>query len=445
MTTSHNIGQASAKPMRAFFVEMLVKDVSLNSAILDLVDNCIDGGTRLRRKGDLDGLFVNITLSDEGFVIEDNCGGIDVETAREYAFKFGRDPHYELTAGGVGLFGVGMKRAIFKLGKIFKVISRTQKEEWEIDVKVRDWLRDTSDSWTFPMEDTTYASEQPVEKSGTIIEINDLNEGVATQFSNPLFASRLAKEIASKHEAFLRRHVSISINGHFITGSDVTFKYVPNELIPTHLHGRSDGVNYQIIAGIGESDSLAAGWYIYCNGRMIVKADQTELTGWGEMGLPTSGIKIPRMHHQFARFRGCTYFESNDPRKLPWKTTKDGIDVEQPLFQQVKQKMQAIARPVIDFLNDLDRETEEINEEKKVLNALISRAIAALPSELPASNDFVYIKRQPQPKPPQKTRIQFDRPIDQVERMKKHLHIYSAKGVGEYIFDWYLENECSDE
>ena len=38
----------NASPTKEFFVEMLTKDVSLSLAILDLVDNSVDGALRMR-------------------------------------------------------------------------------------------------------------------------------------------------------------------------------------------------------------------------------------------------------------------------------------------------------------------------------------------------------------------------------------------------------------
>ena len=109
--------KARAGPTKAFFVEMLVKDVALDSAILDLLDNCIDGAKRLRGEGSYEGLEVQIDIRADKFLIEDNCGGIDLDTAKNYAFMFGTDPAVERPDKALGVFGVGMKRAIFKIGR----------------------------------------------------------------------------------------------------------------------------------------------------------------------------------------------------------------------------------------------------------------------------------------------------------------------------------------
>ncbi len=80
----------NAEPTKSFFISMLIKDIQLTRAILDLVDNSVDGARRLRPDGDYEGLWIHITASQELFEIEDNCGGIPVDLARNYAFRFGR-------------------------------------------------------------------------------------------------------------------------------------------------------------------------------------------------------------------------------------------------------------------------------------------------------------------------------------------------------------------
>jgi len=95
----------NAAPAKRFFIEMLTRDIRLEDAILDLIDNAIDSVIRNQKinlanvvtslwdnneNNEIDH-WVKIQIDDESFSIEDNCGGIDVADAEEYVFRFGSD------------------------------------------------------------------------------------------------------------------------------------------------------------------------------------------------------------------------------------------------------------------------------------------------------------------------------------------------------------------
>ena len=92
-----------ADPTKEFFVSMITRDISLEDCILDLIDNSADGARRsvLREASgdgvtdgtlDYSGYHVDVLFNEEQFKIEDNCGGIEIEIAKKYAFRFGRRP-----------------------------------------------------------------------------------------------------------------------------------------------------------------------------------------------------------------------------------------------------------------------------------------------------------------------------------------------------------------
>src|SRR4051812_14047774 len=91
---------ARATPSKAFFIDMLTRDIGIADAILDLVDNAIDKAVKVE---DLDvtlwlqgettppvvGRRISVTLSAEAFAIEDTCGGITLDEAQNNVFLFG--------------------------------------------------------------------------------------------------------------------------------------------------------------------------------------------------------------------------------------------------------------------------------------------------------------------------------------------------------------------
>lgn len=134
MHHKENENLIDASPTKDFFILMLVRDIELMDAIADLVDNCVDGARRTRPRGDYDGLWVRVETTAESFRIADNCGGIAVDLARNYAFRFGRPAGMPQTKHSVGQFGIGMKRALFKLGRKFTVDSTTTMSHFKVDV-----------------------------------------------------------------------------------------------------------------------------------------------------------------------------------------------------------------------------------------------------------------------------------------------------------------------
>ena len=165
--TTPKIGTAVASPAKDFFVQMLTRDIELQDAILDLLDNCVDGIVRAGFPQDaplpFEGYRAVITMAPEHFIIEDNCGGIPIEIAKKYAFSMGRPPGAGEAIEGptVGMYGIGMKRAIFKLGTEALVESRH--DTGFVVEFTPEWMRD--ENWSeLPMHQL---ADDELTKKGT--------------------------------------------------------------------------------------------------------------------------------------------------------------------------------------------------------------------------------------------------------------------------------------
>ena len=283
-------------------------------------------------------------------------------------------------------------------------------------------------------------AETPIHKRGTTITVTGLYDSVSQRFRSEYFVGALRRSIAARHQQHLERGLLVMVNGASIPATTVQFAFVPDsQLVPAFEERPLDGVAMQLYAGIGKLERPSAGWYIYCNGRMIVEHDQTELTGWGE----SVEIAIPKFHHQFARFRGCIFFDSQDSSKLPWTTTKDGVDAGSEVYRTAKVRMVTHMRTIIDFLNRLDAELEEPDETKRKLSSLVESASYASPLQVPKASRFMY-KAPEVRKLPQDTTVSISRSRSEVERLKKYLGARSNKAALEAVFDWYMKNVCSD-
>ena len=146
-----------AAPTKRFFISVLVKDIYMMDAIVELVDNSIDSARSKFGIRDLKKIAIEIRYNAEEFSITDNAGGISISQARYYAFRFGRPDGAPTTPGAVGEFGVGMKRALFKMGRHFVVESWTKEEYFKIKVDVDAWEKipeEDPNSWHFEFSET---------------------------------------------------------------------------------------------------------------------------------------------------------------------------------------------------------------------------------------------------------------------------------------------------
>lgn len=436
--TTQSFGSVDASPTKEFFVEMLTRDVRLVMAILDLIDNCIDGALRTRKGDSFDGLGVRIAFDEEQFAIQDNCGGIPLELAKNYAFRFGRPTDAPKVDRSVGRFGVGMKRALFKLGRLFEVSTTTTDVRYRITIDVADWL--ARKSWDFPIAGMdTPSGPYPDAETGTAITVMALTDEARRWLAVSYNETALRNEISKRHQQHIDNGLAISLNGVSIPPSQLEFLVSTQPLLrPAYREYDRDGVHVRLLAGVGKSEPQKAGWYVYCNGRMVLDADRTRTTGWGEPSM------MPRFHNQYARFRGAAFFDSKDPILLPWNTTKDGVDEGVPIFTEAYNIMVSIMQPVVRFLDAVDQDNEKPEGARPLVELLDTSARRSAIIDLSLSERFAY-ERPPPPPPREKViTIQYKKPTRLVDAVKSTLRMRSARAAGEATFDYYVDQEGID-
>lgn len=450
--------KVNAEPTKNFFVEMLVRDVDLLDAVVDLVDNSVDGARRLRTSS-YSGLQVSVECDATRFSITDNCGGIPLKIARDYAFRFGRDeddPRAGTEAGSIGQFGVGMKRTLFKLGWYFEVESRTEAESFVLEQDVREWRR--APGWEFEMLTDTQTRRE-TGATGTKITVTRLRASTAEDLGNRVWEARLRADIRTKHRRALDRGMQISVNG------------VELEPVPMGLHESDDlkpiardvtlddgRVRVRLLAGVSSYKPADAGWYVFLNDRLVVGPDKTALTVWEGRGSGVRGGGVS-YHDQFARFRGFALLDSDASELLPWTSTKTGLDVDSPTWRRTKQLMREMTRPVIDFLNQLDREKtylagdaragqEGVDPDSELAGQVIAEQIDKLASvdlsQVTGAPVFVHPEVTLASLPPQQSWIRYRVPTPDLQLATElaettgGLAAPRAGDVGLYSFEYFL-------
>lgn len=453
MTDSAANGRrVDANPEKRFFISMLVKDIELFPAVVDLVDNSVDAARANASNGDLSPFSVDLEATPSRFAIKDNCGGLEAHIARYYAFRFGRGEDFPALESSVGQFGIGMKRALFKLGGSFRVESIAENSRFALAVNVEEWARNSDPDWSFEFEYVDYDRGGGISERGTWITVDDIHPSVSADFGDSKVIGKLRREIAVKHEPALTSGLTITVNGRSLEA------HVPRLLASTAIMPinttftipvGTDSVSVRIVAGIAtarerddRSDDDAsqftemtdAGWYIYCNDRLVLAADRSDLTGWGSAGAA--------YHPQYRRFRGYCFMSAVDSSLLPWNTTKTGLDQDSPVFRRVQQELFRALQQVQAVINRAKTERQTRDSDEQQINAALEQSAEVRVAALPPSRDFVApVLAARNPTPPHVVNVQYKVPRRDMDRVMDALDVDSASRAGQLTFEYYIQAE----
>lgn len=463
--TERRTDTAAAIPTKQFFVSMLTRDISLADAILDLIDNCLDGALRIAGKKipTYSKHTIKIELSGDEFAIEDDCGGIPREIAIKYAFKMGREPddNRDADAETIGMYGVGMKRAIFKMGRDSLVRTLFDGDAFEVPIPSA-WL-DNKDWKPLPIKDSS--AETRLKKPGTRIEVRTLHGSVSRHFQNDGFINELRLAIGEHFTVFIQRGLKILVNGEDTKAVLVEVLVTPDGEGPAPFvfTKRIDGVDVSIAVGLntgrGVSDddeeedtadfernrsTVTAGWTVFCNDRAVIVGDKSRLTGWGD--------SIPLYHYQFSVITGIVEFRSASADKLPVTTTKRALDTASNVWLETVTKMKEGLRVWINHTNAWKNYTKSDQAEywesakpmslHEAVKTVLKRGVT---EKLDGSREYNPAKKKVLPQPPNKTpsarRIAFTKPIEEIREVSKTLFDREDEKpgiVGEKCFEYVL-------
>jgi histidine kinase/DNA gyrase B/HSP90-like ATPase len=449
-------------PAKRFFVESLTRDIDLADAILDLLDNCVDGARRVGLKGGDKpylGYRAEVRFDGEKFIVEDNCGGISLKDAKESALCFGRPAQFAAKADGtIGIIGIGMKRAIFKIGRSSVIRSQHKADTFQIKIDP-EWLQ--SDNWKLYFE---HIDREQIQ-NGTRITVTILNDTAKEEFESSLFKKKLWEKVTGAFALLIARGFEVKINGDTVTSQiptllwqDIVGKDVP-VIQPYVFRDVIDSVHVYIAVGFRAPDNQTedaedaksyyrtepAGWTIACNDRVVLFCDKSEQTGWG------TG-RVPEYHTQFIRVSGFAEFRSQDPTKLPFTTTKHGINQQSKVFLKVFDKLREGTKTFTDwtyqfkdYASQKDAAFDPSRTKSLDMEAIKQRVTATQATKPGAkAESFTYKPKLPQPKTDRKERtISFRRSEAEVKAVSNYLFgdqdDVSASRVGEECFDLVLK------
>jgi hypothetical protein len=437
---------------------MLTRDIELSDAILDLIDNSVDGATRqlkgkVSKSNAYKGYETRLTLSKKSFDIADNCGGIPKDAIKN-AFLLGR-PKVDKDVGipTIGMYGIGMKRAIFKIGREAEVESRSEDGAFAVSYTT-DWLDPENEDWGLPIRTVPNA-----EKKGVTIVVPTLKKEISQLFGNESFLNSLKAAIAEHFGYLIQKGFSIFVNDEEIRPQTLQLYFTePSKkagIRPYDFEAEENGVHIRVSVGFFRSltrleeideaatrpETVHAGISVICNDRLVLLNDRTGKTGWGDGG-------VPRYHPQVRSIAGFIIFSTDDPEKLPISTTKRDLDVGEDVYLFARQYCMEGLREFTSFTNKwkgMEEEADRFFEEatRKDVRAHVSLASSHGSKLRGRSNAKRYVANLPVPEARNPLRrISFTRKEDVVRELANYLfgeNDVKPSAVGEECFDRVLK------
>lgn len=331
-----------------FLHSTLTKDISPLEAIFDLVDNSIDAA-RARRlsdepvhtdrfglPGDYSGIRIRIRVRATSISLSDNCTGIDQETLANRVFVTGRPSEHRY---GIGGFGIGLKRALFRLGSEYAIRTDTGMSAYEMRINRSQFSE---------LQSTFTAARIPSSGSPrTVIRIAELETGVKHELNN-MNREELAKHLSRRYGQFIAKGLRVVVNGQRVASFGPGLRHTGPLPIKPQSMRTSNGVDIFIESGMHEEYRLAYepdydktknakltdqyGWYFVCNDRIVKVASHEKELGW-----------TANWHQEYYGFVGWIRFVAEDPENLPWDTKKTQIDPYSVAFREISGKLQEFA------------------------------------------------------------------------------------------------------
>lgn len=439
-----------ASPRKSFFISLLTRDIELSSCVLDLIDNSIDG---IIKKSWVDistmisswdaevsnqvlqAYSIDVELTEEKFSIKDNGSWITEKVLKDYAFRFGAGvwDNHEDDYNGLSVFWIWMKRAFFKLGRKIELKTKTQEACISVLLDVDEWEKD-EDNWRI-----NYSKEDnPQGETGTEIIITQLNEDIISQVKSKEYMSkRMVSLLTKSYPLFISAGLCITMNDKVI--ENLLPKIIQENsyyAVREEKNFNDSGIDVKIVAGlikVDKTNTQDTWWFVFCNSRNVLYANKDYLTWWWMRW-------IRQFHTSINPFIGYVFFTSNDEKKLPRNTTKDGIVFDNIIYQKVLNKMIEIWTPIVKFLTKRYAKDSDFN---KVLEWKNTTDIITIIQKKEANQNFELIENS------NTESIQYNVEKGKLEMMKEVLannlwkDSISNRQVGECTFDYFYKNEVN--
>ncbi|EKN3586281.1 ATP-binding protein [Yersinia enterocolitica] len=364
-----------------FLADTLTTDIELTDALFDLIDNSIDSARNEIVKNEYckdehglpnnyKGYRIRVRFGSKSIIVEDNCIGIGNETLENSAFYTGKRSNHEY---GIGHYGLGLKRALLKAGRTYAMITDNGDYLYKSNFNINSFASENESQLIARKYTTT-------NKRRTIFIVSDLYPNVISQISDSEWMANAINELSVRYSIFIRKGLDIFfINSQKdISDSFLIEPSVPNIRTDGLIKNIKDKLDTFTIScdfrvGIHEGYSFPGEWthdaeknkkltktygiYYIFNDRVIVAASKEDKHGF-----------ITHWHSEYGGFVCIAHITGKDPKDLPWNTAKTEVKINNPLFLQIRKKIEPLAqeyRRQAKILINLWLETKDLPEEER--------------------------------------------------------------------------------
>lgn len=439
-------------PTKKLFIETLTKDIEIEDCILELIDNAVDSYTRHNIK---DRRRMDLSITSSSFTLIDNCGGISRKRFFEEVFRFGY-AETNLNRPTIGMYGIGLKRSIFKLGNKIDVETDDNKNLSKIIIDVKKWMAQKDADWSIEPALDEKSKLGSRKKPYTRISVSNFYSNVKEVITS-VFIEKLKQTIEIYYCHFIKNHIDIYVNRKKLIPFTIEINQ-EKDFEPAVKSKTIDGVKIKIICWVNSRERPrnqvlrgGHGWNIFMNKRLIIHDNVGSETGWtGE-----SRKYLPKYHSIYNRFRGVVYLESNEPNKLPLNTSKSDFNKESMIYVRLLKEMANVARPIIDYLSrQYDKEkkeyasTENRLKDKIYIKLSDSEKQKPIPiTKISKSSEFRYPSKKIEPKVTLST-ISYKMDTQKIDELKKWMRVHSKEKLGvatfNYCYDVYSEDDNNE-
>lgn len=247
-----------------FLRKTLTEKEDVFTSLCKLIDNSIKAYDKLPYKRD-NICIVRVRINKNYIAIQDNSGGIDKEVTDEEIFKIGNNASKEFN-------GVGLKKAILKLGNTVVINSNRADFSCKIQLSIKNWK---AYNWSYTVEEEDYNNRLV---SGTKILIKYLENDVKKEIDSDDFEEQLVSRLGKVYKQRLKSKKldlvlnDIKVKPIAIKGTALTYKKINFNNNDTNLC-----IYIKLYKALqGEPNGLD----LYINDDLVFNRQNTKLVKW---------------------------------------------------------------------------------------------------------------------------------------------------------------------